>query len=187
MSPPLQKFEAARKGLSCSQLLFSYCPSVSLDFSSPLVWLYGGIIHPNLTVVGCVCYVDFFFVSFLAITLNDAWLSATYLSFHLFLMTAAEALWRCLTCLQTIVSLWVAEGDPKKGLNPKKEFKNVCVWCGSRTAKSPSLSSCLSSHLAWRYRLWLSVSGSRRIFRKPLLTDISSRRFEAPLCCIQMS
>lgn len=132
MSPPLQKFEAARKGLSCSQLLFSYCPSVSLDFSSPLVWLYGGIIHPNLTVVGCVCYVDFFFVSFLAITLNDAWLSATYLSFHLFLMTAAEALWRCLTCLQTIVSLWVAEGDPKKGLNPKKEFKNVCVWCGSR-------------------------------------------------------
>lgn len=38
-------------------------------------------------------------------------LCTTYMSFHLSLMTAAEALWRCLTCLQTIVSLLVAESD----------------------------------------------------------------------------
>lgn len=37
VSPLLQNFEIARKGLNCSQLLFSYCPSVSLEFSSPLV------------------------------------------------------------------------------------------------------------------------------------------------------
>lgn len=39
-------------------------------------------------------------------------LCTTYLSFHLSLMTAAEALWRCLTCLQTIVSLLVPESEP---------------------------------------------------------------------------
>jgi len=37
VSPLLQNFEIARKGLNCSQLLFSYFPSVSLEFSSPLV------------------------------------------------------------------------------------------------------------------------------------------------------
>lgn len=114
VSPLLQNFEIARKGLNCSQLLFSYFPSVSLEFSSPLVWLHGGTIRFNLTRVnvlgrvGCVGFCLFLLSNHFERCLT---LCTTYLSFHLSLMTAAEALWRCLTCLQTIVSLLVAESD----------------------------------------------------------------------------
>lgn len=62
-----------------------------------------------LGCVGCVGFCLFLLSNHFERCLT---LCTTYLSFHLSLMTAAEALWRCLTCLQTIVSLLVPESEP---------------------------------------------------------------------------